>query len=129
MILIMVTTILMIVTTIPTTPTASSSILCTFPFIFHYIPPPRYWKFSKCTHFGERRTAHHFGNTHDYYTRVQPVCQYQYRKTGAANAFISVSLKQSEILSTLSDMPPMAAQTIYETPQDWKNPLCGFFPE
>ena len=74
MILITVTMILIIVTTIPAIPTTISNILCTFHYIFHYIPPPKYWKFSKCTHFGERRTTHHFGNTHKYYIKTHFLC-------------------------------------------------------
>lgn len=38
---------------------------------FPSVSPPIYWKFSKCSHFGERRTAYRFGSTHVYY-RVFP---------------------------------------------------------
>ena len=33
---------------------------------FPFVSPPKYncWKFSKCTHFGKRRTANRFGSTH-----------------------------------------------------------------
>ena len=37
--------------------------LCTFRYIFHSYHLPKYRKFSKCEHFGERRTATRFGNT------------------------------------------------------------------
>ena len=43
--------------------TVSNTNYISFRLIFHYVPPPRYRKFSKCTHFGERRTANHLGNT------------------------------------------------------------------
>ena len=47
MILISVAIILMIVTTIPITPMIVSGIIsCTFHFIFHYVSPPKYRKFS-----------------------------------------------------------------------------------
>ena len=41
-------------------------IVLTFRFIFHMYPLLRYWKLSKCTHFGKRRTATRFGNTQIY---------------------------------------------------------------
>ena len=32
-------------------------------YYFPYVSPPEYRKLSKCTHFGERRTAYRFGST------------------------------------------------------------------
>lgn len=49
--------------------------MLTFHFIFHMYPLLRYRKLSKCTHFGKRRTATRFGNTHIYSITVTEFCK------------------------------------------------------
>ena len=61
--------ILITVTMIPTIPTTMPNIISSFRFYFpHMYHLRKYGKFSKCTHFGERRTAYRFGSTHLYNT-------------------------------------------------------------
>ena len=68
--------ILIIVTTIPARfkiiPNTNSAYLSLY---FPYVSLLQYWKFSKCTHFGKRRTATRFGNTHLYFSIVTGFCK------------------------------------------------------
>ena len=68
-------------------------IVLTFHFIFHMYPLLRYRKFSKCTHFGKRRTATRFGNTHVYFTIVTEFCKmWQQIKSYFLSFFFSLDL-------------------------------------
>ena len=67
LILMIVTMILTIVTTIPAMPTNKFNIsfvpFVVFSNMYHPLTIHTSGKFSKCTHFGERRTADRFGST------------------------------------------------------------------